>query len=112
MDHGYVLPQLRKLHLYVLRKRSAACEKISGELIEQLADRMVATGIPLSRLLVFVHSLHPQVAGVRYTWLRDSGRVQVWRAPHSAIATAVYRDSPVSAIIEGAADRIRRRRPF
>ncbi len=81
----------------------------SAELIKQLADRIVATGIPLSRLLVFVHSLHPQVAGVRYTWLRDSGPVQVWPVPHSAVATAVYRDSPVSALIDGAAACIRRR---
>jgi adenylate cyclase len=81
----------------------------SAELIKQLARRMVAAGIPLSRLLVFVHSLHPQVVGVRYTWLRDSESVQVWQAPHSAIATAVYRDSPVSALIEGTSTCIRRR---
>src|SRR3546814_18351352 len=38
MDHGYVSPQLQKLHLYIVRKRSAACEKISGEPFGEIAD--------------------------------------------------------------------------
>jgi adenylate cyclase len=81
----------------------------SAELIKQLAARLVAAGIPLSRLLVFVHSLHPQVAGIRYTWRRDSGRVQAWPAPHGAVSTDAYQDSPVAAIVDGTAACIRRR---
>ena len=61
----------------------------SAEQIKQLAARLVAAGIPLSRLLVFVHSLHPQVAGIRYTWHRDSGQVQTWPTPHGAVSSKI-----------------------
>ncbi len=44
----------------------------STTLIEGVAVRLVAQGVPLSRLLVFIHSLQPQAVGVRYTWSRDN----------------------------------------
>lgn len=78
------------------------------ELIERLAASLVAEGIPLSRLLVFLKSLHPQIAGVKYTWRRETGRVKTWSASHSALQTAVYQDSPVAAIIEDSVGSIRR----
>ncbi|MFQ5550192.1 MAG: guanylate cyclase, partial [Gemmatimonadales bacterium] len=81
----------------------------STTLIEGLAVRLVAQGVPLSRLLVFIHSLQPQTVGVRYTWNRDSGCAESWSAPHSVMETGTFRDSPVFAIIEGAKAVIRRR---
>jgi adenylate cyclase len=81
----------------------------STSLLEGLAERLVGGGIPLSRMLVFVHSLHPQVVGVRYTWQRKTGQVETWSVPYSIAQTATYRDSPVAAIIGGTAGVIRRR---
>ena len=81
----------------------------SATVIEKLADRMVAEEIPLSRLLVFIRSLHPQVAGVRYTWNHESGEVESWPVPHKILETETYRNSPMSAIAEGEAGVIRRR---
>ena len=81
----------------------------SKTLIEGLAVRLVAQGVPLSRLLVFIHSLLPQAVGVRYTWNRDSGCAESWSAPYSVMETGTFRDSPVFAIIEGAKAVIRRR---
>ena len=66
-------------------------------------------GVPLSHMLVFVHSLHPQVVGVRYTWHRKTGQVHSWSAPYSILQNAMYRDSPVAAIIERASGVVRRR---
>ena len=81
----------------------------SATLIEGLAVRLVAQGIPLSRLLVFIDSLQPQAIGVRYTWDRDSGCAKSWSAPHSVMKSGAFRDSPVFAIIDGAKAAIRRR---
>lgn len=80
----------------------------STELIDRLAERLVAGGIPLSRMLVFVHSLHPQVFGVRYIWNWRHGGAEAWPVPHSFVQTTAYRDSPVSAIVHGGAGAIRR----
>ncbi|MDA9981394.1 adenylate/guanylate cyclase domain-containing protein [Gammaproteobacteria bacterium] len=81
----------------------------STTLIEGLADRLVAQGFPLSRLLVFIRSLQPRAVGTRYTWHRDNGYAESWPAPYSVVETGMFRDSPVFAIIEGAEAVIRRR---
>jgi adenylate cyclase len=81
----------------------------STALIEEFAARLVAQGVPLSRLLVFIHSLQSQAMGVRFTWNRDSGCAESWSAPHSVMETGTFRDSPVFAIIEGTKAVIRRR---
>jgi adenylate cyclase len=81
----------------------------STKLLEGLAEKLVEGGVLLSRMLVFVHSLHPQVVGVRYTWHRETGQVDAWPAPYSVAQTTTFRDSPVAAIIEGTAGVIRRR---
>ena len=78
-------------------------------LIEEFAVRLVARGIPLSRILVFIHSLQPQEVGVSYTWKRGSGLAESWSAPHSVMETTIYRDSSIFAIIEGTKTVIRRR---
>jgi adenylate cyclase len=81
----------------------------STTLIEELAVRLVTQGFPLSRLLLFIHTLQSQAAGVRYMWNRDSGCVESWSAPHSLMETGTFRDSPVFAIIEGVKAVVRRR---
>ena len=81
----------------------------STTLIDGLAVRLMAHGVPLSRLLVFTQSLQPQAVGVRYTWKRDNGCAKSWPVPHSVMQTGMFRDSPILAIIKGAEVVIRRR---
>jgi adenylate cyclase len=81
----------------------------SSTLLGELAVRLVAQGLPLSRLLVFIRSPQGQSVGVRYMWNRDSDRAQSRSAPYSVMQTQTFRDSPVFAIIEGAEPLIRRR---
>ncbi|MDH3378930.1 MAG: adenylate/guanylate cyclase domain-containing protein [Gammaproteobacteria bacterium] len=81
----------------------------SATLIEGLAVRLVAQGVPLSRLVVFIHSQQPQAMAVRYTWSRDNGCAESRSALHSVVKTGTFRASPVFAIIEGAKAVIRRR---
>src|SRR5271165_7425224 len=39
------------------------------QVLAQLCDRLVACGIPLWRVAVFVNTLHPQIVGRRFVWL-------------------------------------------
>ena len=75
-------------------------------LIEGLAVQLVAQGIPLSRLLVFIHSLQAQSVGDRYTWDRDSGCAQSCSAPHGVMETGAFPDSPVAATTTIATDYV------
>jgi adenylate cyclase len=83
------------------------------ELVERLAKRLVAAGLPLWRLVCLIRTLHPQVIGTRYIWRRDSGvtnlRYKEYSPSHDVLQTSQYVDSPLAAILDGAAGGIRRR---
>ena len=79
------------------------------ELIEQLSARLIDEGFPISRLLILIRSLHPQVMGIRYEWRRDRGTVTEQLPPHGILRESQYLDSPMSAIIDGDVQAIRRR---
>ena len=81
----------------------------STTLIEGLAVRLVAQGVPLTRLLVFIHSMQPQAEGVRYTWIRDNGCAESCSAPHNVTETGTFPEKPVFAIAEDTKALIRRR---
>jgi adenylate cyclase len=83
------------------------------ELVEQLAKRLVDSGFPVSRLVFFIRTSHPQLIGTRYMWRRDSSvtklRYKEYSPPHSVLQTSQYLESPLVAIFEGTAEVIRRR---
>jgi len=45
----------------------------SQDVLAELCERLVACGIPLWRVAVFVTTLHPDVLGRRFLWQRSSG---------------------------------------
>ncbi|MGE5200432.1 MAG: adenylate/guanylate cyclase domain-containing protein [Acidobacteriota bacterium] len=63
--------------------------------LAELCGRLVAAGVPLWRVAVFVRTLHPQVMGRRFLWVEGAG-VSVTESPHEVIETAEFRDSPVA----------------
>jgi adenylate cyclase len=69
------------------------------EVLAQLSDRLVACGIPLWRVAVFVRTLHPQVMGRRFIW-HPGSEVQASEAPYELLETAEFRDSPIARVYE------------
>ncbi len=65
--------------------------------LAELCSRLVASGIELWRVAVFVRTLHPQVMGRRFLWRPDSG-VTVVEAPFEILETAEFRDSPFAQV--------------
>ncbi len=80
----------------------------SGELLKALAVRMLTEGIDVWRMRMTLRTLHPQVIGVSFTWLKGQGDVEVYEAPHAILQTDEYRNSPYAAIFDGAGG-VRRR---
>ena len=81
----------------------------SARLIERLAIRLGQEGIPVTCLLLFVLSLHPQVVGVRIRWQQKTGRADVWSAPSRIVQKAASMGSPVAGVLDGSAQLVRRR---
>ena len=80
----------------------------SGMLLKALAIRMLAMGLDVWRMRMTLRTLHPQVIGISYTWVRGKGDVEIFEAPHSILQSNEYLNSPFAAIFEGAGG-VRRR---
>jgi adenylate cyclase len=46
---------------------------LSQEVLTELCQRLVAAGVPLYRVSVFVRTLHPEIVGRRFVWHPDTG---------------------------------------
>src|SRR5690242_4456039 len=77
------------------------------QVLAQLCERLVACGIPLWRVAVFIRTLHPNVMGRRFVW-RPGAEVETSEAPFELLASADFRDNPVARVYQTSAV-IRRR---
>lgn len=75
--------------------------KTPAELTEQFAQQLLASAIPLWRLNVNLWTLHPEIAGQRFSWVRDGAGVAESDTPHGALKSPAYRNSPVRFVSEG-----------
>jgi adenylate cyclase len=67
--------------------------------LKKLCDDLLACGIPLWRVAVFVRTLHPDVFGRSFVW-RPGADVVVSQAPHTITTRDDYLRSPVLAVYE------------
>jgi adenylate cyclase len=67
------------------------------QVLAQLCGRLVACGIPLWRVAVFVNTLHPQIIGRRFIW-RPGADVEISEGRFGLFDTPEFRDNPVAAV--------------
>lgn len=70
------------------------------DLIDQLAWRLVAAGFPLDRFSVHVGTLHPQLLGFAWNWLRADTICDEVQVAAESLATDAYRRNPLAQVIE------------
>jgi uncharacterized protein (DUF427 family) len=71
------------------------------DLIERLAHRLVAAGLPLWRLRLLVRTLHPQLFATAFTWRSDLERVHTGHPGHAMLQSRQYLESPFAPILRG-----------
>ena len=64
----------------------------SGQLLADLAERLIALGIPVDRITTAIEALHSEYAGVGRFWTREEGAT-LRLFPHGD-SDAIYRASP------------------
>jgi adenylate cyclase len=67
------------------------------QVLAQLCERLVACGIPLWRVAVFVRTLHPQVMGRRFVW-RPGTEVEISEAPFELLESADFLENPIAQV--------------
>ena len=73
----------------------------SNELVQRLAEALVAQGMPLFRLRLMIQTLNPQLFANAYNWERDTGKVTEFQATHTGMQSSQFRDSPFAVILNG-----------
>jgi adenylate cyclase len=68
-----------------------------AQVLAQLSERLVACGIPLWRVAVFVRTLHPQVMGRRFIW-GPGTEVEVSEAPFELLESADFLENPIAQV--------------
>jgi adenylate cyclase len=69
------------------------------QVLAQLSQRLVACGVPLWRVAVYVRTLNPQVMGRRFIW-RPGAEIEESEAPFGLLETAEFLNSPVARVYE------------
>ena len=80
----------------------------SEALIAALCEKLVAAGLPLSRVSFGVPTLHPQLCGYRFVWRRGEMAGSTTRPERGMERSADYLQSPMRVLDQGAA-AVRRR---
>src|SRR5579864_6957719 len=69
--------------------------------INELCERVVASGIPVWRAALFVRTLHPEIMGRRIEWRHGAG-ISIGEASFEIFDSAAFRGSPVAAVYRSA----------
>ncbi len=77
-------------------------------LMEQLAPRLIAAGVPLWRITFHLPQLHPLLSGELIQWRTDRPTADRWRVERSVAVSRVYHHSPV-ALMHRTGEPVRRR---
>lgn len=78
------------------------------DLTQSFADMLLRNGAPLSRLSVFIRTLHPLLIGNGYVWRREKVGIDSFVLTHDTLDSPLFLDSPLVPIFNGAGG-IRRR---
>jgi adenylate cyclase len=68
-----------------------------AQVLAQLSERLLACGVPLWRVAVFVRTLHPQVMGRRFIW-RPGTEVEVSEAAFELLESADFLENPIAQV--------------
>ncbi|MGH6943590.1 MAG: adenylate/guanylate cyclase domain-containing protein, partial [Geminicoccaceae bacterium] len=69
-------------------------------MVDEVCRRLLACGLPLHRVAVFVRTLHPNVMGRRMLWRPDEA-VQVSERPYRFLEDQGYLASPIRLMFDG-----------
>jgi adenylate cyclase len=83
--------------------------RASAEVLQHLCRRLVDQGLDLYRVAVFVRTLHPNVLGRGFIWIRGRDEIEVVAAAHDFRASPLYLRSPMRLVFE---EHVEVRRPI
>src|ERR1700756_72852 len=74
---------------------------LSHEVLTELCQRLVAAGLPLYRVSVFVRTLHPEIVGRRFVWHPETGP-EVTDGSFELLERRAFLESPMMDVAKNA----------
>jgi adenylate cyclase len=71
-----------------------------SSLLDGLAHRLVAAGVPLARQTIFLRTLHPQISASSYRWKDNDEGVVVLDLDHDSQNPKAFQTSPIKLAFE------------
>ena len=68
------------------------------QIVTGICDHLVALDVAIDRFMLFVYTLHPNLEGRRFRWIRGEG-VDIASAPMGMFRTEIYTASPLPDVI-------------
>ncbi len=75
----------------------ARSQPLAEGVLTELCERLTEAGVPLSRVMVFVRTLHPEVVGRRFVWTPDKGTV-ISEGSFELLERDTFRNSPMAEV--------------
>lgn len=82
--------------------------KSSQDVLLSLCEQLVACGVGINRVAVFVTTLHPNVMGRGFFWRRGKPDVDVAEAPYAVIETDEFKKNPIAKVYKEGVELRRR----
>ena len=71
------------------------------ELVQALGKKFVESGIGVYRMNITIWSLHPEIAGVNFRWMRDTDEVVISEPSYDVFNDPGYLSSPLNLVTRG-----------
>ena len=71
------------------------------EFVRGLGKILVDSGMAIYRMRIMLWSLHPQIAGVNYQWMREGDEITVSEPGHDLFTNPAYINSPINLVTKG-----------
>ena len=81
--------------------RGASTLPTPEDFTRALAEKMLESGIALSRMSLMIWSLHPLIAGKNYIWQKDKGEIATFAPSYELYDHPTYINSPLRHVAAG-----------
>lgn len=93
------VPELQKITDWLID--GARSSPIATDMMSELCERMIAAGVPLWRVGIFIHTLHPDIFGRNFIWKPGEG-VTTGTADYTFVDSPEFNNSPLAIVFREA----------
>ena len=97
--YGLVIDHEKIQKLIIWMVDGARPSANAQDIVEGICTRLVDAGIPVTRFVLFIYTLHPQIRGRRFKWTQTEG-VDSAEAKFSVFSSDLYNHNPLPRVIE------------